>query len=133
MGATEAGTQPAIDGARLLERLRDCAGCEQLLELARDREDIALVGGAVRDLLLGRDPRELDVVVAGDGAALAGELAERLPATGDEEPLRTVHERFGTASVEWPGGRVDVAERRAESYPVPGALPRVRAGGVEED
>jgi tRNA nucleotidyltransferase (CCA-adding enzyme) len=35
--------------------------------------------------------------------------------------------------VEWPGGRIDVARRRAESYPVPGALPEVRGGTLEED
>ncbi len=40
----------------------------------------------------------------------------------------TLHERFGTAVVEWEAGRIDVAERRAESYPAPGALPEVRPG-----
>ena len=35
--------------------------------------------------------------------------------------------------VEWEAGRVDVAERRAESYAAPGALPEVRPGSVEED
>jgi tRNA nucleotidyltransferase (CCA-adding enzyme) len=44
-----------------------------------------------------------------------------------------VHDRFGTAMLEWDGGRVDVAERRAESYPAPGALPEVREGTSEED
>ncbi len=43
------------------------------------------------------------------------------------------HERFGTALVEWDGGRIDVATRRAESYPAPGALPEVRAGTEQED
>ncbi len=48
-------------------------------------------------------------------------------------PVLTLHDRFGTAAVVWPAGRVDVAERRAESYPEPGALPEVRAGSEEED
>ena len=43
-------------------------------------------------------------------------------------PGANEHERFGTALVEWDGGRIDVATRRAESYPAPGALPDVRAG-----
>jgi tRNA nucleotidyltransferase (CCA-adding enzyme) len=95
--------------------------------MAGEREDVALVGGAVRDLLLGETPRELDVVVAQDAAAFARELASVLGAD------TTVHGRFGTAVVEWEAGRIDVAQRRAESYPAPGALPDVRPGTVSED
>jgi tRNA nucleotidyltransferase (CCA-adding enzyme) len=114
-------------GAEVLEALAALPGGRQLLGLGADRDDVALVGGAVRDLLLGCAPRELDVVVAGDVAPLAGELAEALGASS------TVHERFGTAVVEWEAGRVDIARRRAESYAAPGALPDVRPGTVEED
>jgi tRNA nucleotidyltransferase (CCA-adding enzyme) len=103
-------------------------GGRELLSLARDRPDIALVGGAVRDLLLGRRPRELDVTVAAGAAEVAGTLAAYFP---DGEP--TIHERFGTASFAWVQGRLDIAERRAESYPAPGALPEVRRGTIEED
>jgi tRNA nucleotidyltransferase (CCA-adding enzyme) len=116
-----------VTGARLLDALAAQPGGRQLLALAGDREDLALVGGAVRDLLLGRTPRELDVVTAGDAEALAGELAALLGAS------TTVHGRFGTAAVEWEGGRIDVAERRAESYAQPGALPQVRPGTARED
>src|SRR5262249_35693987 len=108
-----------------------------LLELAAGRDDVELIGGATRDLLLGRSPRELDVVVDGDAARFAAELAARLPKAPHEEadPSReaTVHERFGTALVRFQGGRIDLAARRSESYPAPGALPEVRAGTPEED
>jgi tRNA nucleotidyltransferase (CCA-adding enzyme) len=107
-----------------------------LLGLAREREDIALVGGAVRDLLLGRTPRELDVTVAGRAAELAHDLAERLGQTlgeGADPPRTVIHERFGTASVDWVDGCVDIAERREESYLRPGALPEVRRGDQEAD
>lgn len=117
----------AATGVDVLQALAAQPGGPALLALARDRQDLALVGGAVRDLLLGRSPRELDVVVAGDAAALAHALAELLGASTTE------HERFGTAAVEWEDGRIDVAERRAESYAAPGALPDVRPGGTEED
>ena len=116
-----------FDGASVLESLREQPGGPELLELARGREDMELVGGAVRDLLLGRAPRELDVVVGTDAPALALLLAERLGAEA------TVHERFGTASVEHGATRLDFATRRAESYPAPGALPDVRTGTPEED
>jgi tRNA nucleotidyltransferase (CCA-adding enzyme) len=117
----------APDGGEVLRALATQPGGPQLQLIGRDRDDMALVGGAVRDLLLGRAPRELDVVVAGDAASLASELASVIGASV------IVHGRFGTAIVEWEAGRVDVAERRAESYPTPGALPEVRPGSIEED
>src|SRR3954462_8139856 len=87
-----------------------------------------LVGGAVRDLLLGRTPRELDVVVEGDAHAVARRAAERLGGDGRG------HDRFGTAPVRARGTAFDVAAARRESYPRPGALPDVRLGaGIEED
>jgi tRNA nucleotidyltransferase (CCA-adding enzyme) len=126
-----------IQGAeQALERLADLPGGNELLRLAGRREDVALVGGAVRDLLLGHWPRELDVSVESDAAALAWELAasvspsERAYGHGVAPVL---HERFGTASVVWDYGRIDVAARRAERYPTPGALPEVRPGTVEDD
>jgi tRNA nucleotidyltransferase (CCA-adding enzyme) len=126
-----------IDGQALLERMRELPGGQQVFDLAAGRGDVELVGGAVRDLLLERTPRELDVVVAGDAPSFARELALRLgiPAAADPEGGSGVaaHERFGTAVVWWPGGRVDIAARRAESYSSPGALPDVRAGTIEED
>jgi len=111
----------------VLQALATQPGGPQLQMIGLGRDDVSLVGGAVRDLLLGRVPRELDVVVAGDAEWLARELASMLAAEV------TLHGRFGTAVVEWEAGRVDVAERRAESYPAPGALPEVRPGSVEED
>jgi len=117
----------------VIAALRRRPGGEQLLALAASGEELALVGGAVRDLLLERTPRELDVVVARDAERIARELASSLSEEGEGEPLLSSHERFGTASVQWHAGRVDIAARRAESYPAPGALPEVREGSIEED
>ncbi len=114
-------------GGEVLDALAARPGGPQLLALSADRDDVALVGGAVRDLLRGRAPRELDVVVAAGSAGLAAELGDKLGARV------TVHERFGTAVVEWEAGRIDIAQRRAESYSAPGALPDVRPGTVAED
>ena len=63
-----AETLPNAVGLR--ERLRALPGGEELLAVAADVAPgrAFLVGGAVRDLLLGRRPRELDVVMeGGDG------------------------------------------------------------------
>jgi len=87
-------------------------------------DPVYLVGGAVRDLLLGRGRVDIDLVVEGDAAA----LAERLGAES------VSHERFATAKVRVNGHEVDIASARAESYPHPGALPVVEpAVTIEED
>jgi tRNA nucleotidyltransferase (CCA-adding enzyme) len=91
-------------------------------ELARVREvaedPVFLVGGAVRDLLLGRGRADIDLVVEGDAAALATRLGAEV----------TTHERFGTAKLTLDGHEVDIAGARSESYPHPGALPVVEPG-----
>jgi tRNA nucleotidyltransferase (CCA-adding enzyme) len=123
-------------GAALLQRLRELPGGPELLDLAAPRDDVELIGGATRDLLLGRDPRELDVVVDGTAEAFAEQIASifdgRLAAGGVRCEV-DAHQRFGTASVRFGGGRIDVAGRRAESYAAPGALPAVRTGTPDED
>ena len=90
-----------------------------------------LVGGAVRDLLLGVPGFDVDLAVEGDGIAFATELAGRLK--GHVRP----HEKFGTAVVVagTPRARlkVDVASTRAESYEYPGALPKVEHASIRSD
>lgn len=85
---------------------------------------VYVVGGAVRDLLLGRGRAELDLVIVGDAA----EMAARLGA----DPVE--HERFATAKVRLDGHEIDVATARTESYARPGALPDVApAATIEAD
>jgi tRNA nucleotidyltransferase (CCA-adding enzyme) len=124
----------------VLARLRELRGGPQLLELAAERGDAELIGGAVRDIVLdaAATPRELDVVVAADAAGFAHALAERLGAPTrqhpqGQQPDSNVHERFRTARVSFDGGQIDIATRRSEHYPQPGALPLVAAGSREQD
>jgi tRNA nucleotidyltransferase (CCA-adding enzyme) len=86
-------------------------------------ERVAVVGGFVRDVWLGRQPRELDLVVEGDAAALARSLGGEV----------AVHDAFGTATASGAGWRVDLAMARRERYPAPGALPEVEPASIEED
>jgi tRNA nucleotidyltransferase (CCA-adding enzyme) len=89
---------------------------------------VHVVGGAVRDVLLGRAPHELDFVVEGDAAAVAAHAAQRLGGRV------VVHDRFGTATVHAPGATFDLASARRERYPHPGALPVVELGAsLDED
>jgi tRNA nucleotidyltransferase (CCA-adding enzyme) len=89
------------------------------------------VGGVVRDALgseVSAGVHDLDVVVEGDGLAVARLLASDLGGTLVE------HDRFLTASVrDGAGRRVDIATARAEHYRSPGALPQVRPAGIGED
>lgn len=108
----------------LCRSLRELPCGRRLLEAAAGTAGAHLAGGAVRDLLLGRTPRELDVVVEGDVSALASRLA------GTEA---VAHERFGTVTVRDGACRWDLAAARTETYARPGALPEVRPAGIEQD
>jgi tRNA nucleotidyltransferase (CCA-adding enzyme) len=88
---------------------------------------VYLVGGPVRDAVLNVLAKDLDFVLIGDAPALAADLAEEL---GGQV---TVHPRFGTATVEIDGDRVDVVTARKETYPSPGSLPEVSASTMEDD
>ena len=85
------------------------------------------MGGPVRDLLLGREVVDLDLMVVGDGVAFAHALAERLGGAVVGES------QFGTAKVEAAGVAIDVASARRERYERPGALPSVAPGSVDDD
>jgi tRNA nucleotidyltransferase (CCA-adding enzyme) len=93
------------------------------LDLPRG-EGVYLVGGAVRDLLLGRESFDVDLAVERDAIEFARGLGGEV----------TAHGRFGTAVVRFPDGRqLDVVTCRRETYAAPAALPDVEAGTIEED
>lgn len=104
-----------------------------LLETAgrlADRLDVSayVVGGIVRDLLLGLDNLDLDLVIEGDGIAFARELARQVGGRVK------AHERFGTAIVVVPDGlKLDVATARTEYYEYPTALPTVEHSSIKKD
>ncbi len=96
-----------------------------------------LVGGIVRDLLLGRSNPglpifsrtglDIDLVVEGDAIALAKLLAEN---TGGK---LLIHLRFGTAKLKWDEWNADLAMARTETYSRPGALPTVKPSLIVHD
>ena len=118
---------PEPTAAEMLARLRAQPRVARLLDALADAEGAHLVGGAVRDVLLGGEAVDLDVVVEGDAGAVARSAAQRLGGSLRE------HERFGTATVEAPGLAFDVARARRERYPAPGALPEVEPAPLEQD
>ena len=114
--------------AGLLDSLRRTPHAAPVLAALAGEPGVHLVGGAVRDVLLGREPRELDVVVEGDLPGVARRAARRLGGHA------VVRERFGTATVRTAAVVFDLAATRRERYPHPGALPEVEVGAtLEED
>jgi len=89
---------------------------------------IYLVGGFVRDLILGAKNLDLDIVVEGNGIKFAEELSSRLNA----KLIR--HKRFATATLILRSGiKLDIASARKEFYPKPAALPQVMPGNLRDD
>ena len=105
---------------------RPVSGTVQGLDAVREAAEgrpAYLVGGAVRDLLLGETSPDLDI-------ALEEEIGPFLDALGGEA---SEYERFGTASVVLGNTEVDVARTRSETYPSPGVLPEVEPADLTED
>jgi len=118
----------------LLERLSPEAA-EVLTALAQVTDELKneitgagfLVGGTVRDLLLGRSSRDLDVVL---------ETPAKPPATALQARLGgklACHEDFLTCTLEWPTLTLDLATARHDYYSHPGALPVVQASTLDRD
>ncbi len=118
MGAHQPVTLSDEDLLRLLKQAADDLGLR-----------VWVVGGYVRDMLLGRPHPNPDVVVEG-GDAL--KLAERFAELAHVEPPVTF-ERYGTAQVTIPGHLVEFVTARAESYAPESRKPDVRPATLEED
>jgi len=87
-----------------------------------------LVGGMVRDLLLGKQNFDIDIVVEGDGIIFAKKLSEALSARIDS------FEKFKTAVLILKNGQhIDIASARIEYYEKPAALPDVEMGSIKQD
>jgi len=114
------------DPQRLLEPLPQDARAA-LGALAGTGATVYIVGGAVRDALLGRPTRDLDLVIEGEAQGLARRLQEVL---GGE---LTCHEAFLTCTLTTPALTFDFATARAEHYAHPGALPEVRPASLSDD
>ncbi len=86
-----------------------------------------LVGGFVRDMLLGAKNLDMDITVEGDGITFTRKLMLRLKAN------IIVHPRFGTATLSFGKLKVDIASARKEIYAHPGDLPQVSFSSLSDD
>ena len=120
--------------ATLLERTLPSGALEGLrlagilaAEGESEAEAAYLVGGSVRDALLGLTPGDMDLSIVGDAPQFAATFADK--GGGVVEAVS----QFGTARVGLPAGRFDLAMSRTETYATPGALPTVKSSGIQED
>lgn len=108
---------------RVFRNLRELGETGDMLDLP-----VYVVGGFVRDLLLGIENLDIDVTVDGDGILFAETFARQYGCRVKS------HQKFGTAVIVFPDGfKIDVASTRLEYYSSPGALPTVERSSLKMD
>ncbi len=88
-----------------------------------------VVGGYVRDLVLGRDSKDIDFMCVGSGIALAEEVKKLY---SEHVPL-SVFKNFGTAMLKLEDGEIEFVGARKESYRSDSRKPSVETGTFHED
>lgn len=86
-----------------------------------------VIGGYVRDYYLHRKSKDVDVVVAGSGVAVAEELGRELGVKV------TIFKTYGTAMLQWRGIEVEFVGARRESYSPQSRNPHVEPGTLRDD
>ena len=106
---------------KLFERISDAA--------AKMNVSCYLIGGFVRDKLLGRPTKDADIVCTGDGIALAHAVSDALP----QRPQVNFFKTYGTAQFRLNGFDVEFVGARKESYTPESRNPQVAPGTLEDD
>ena len=124
---SEPGAAPTLaDELRSLDRLTPVL--EAIASLGERPEGLYLVGGTVRDILLGEPGFDIDIAIEGDAIAVGRALAAALGGS-----IRT-HAKFGTATITYRDGEhIDLVTTRTEFYDAPAALPTVERATIRED
>ncbi len=93
------------------------------------QQETCVIGGYVRDLLLGRQSKDIDIVTLGSGINLARNVAKRLK----PRPSVSYFKKFGTAHLEYNDFIVEFVGARKESYRSDSRKPIVEDGSLEDD
>jgi poly(A) polymerase len=87
-----------------------------------------VVGGFVRDLLLGKQVKDIDIVVLGDGIGFGNHVAHALGRSN-----LVVFENFGTAMLQLDDTKLEFVGARKESYSKFSRKPKVEGGTLDDD
>ncbi len=90
---------------------------------------VFIIGGYVRDLLLKRPSKDIDIVCVGSGIALAKEVAARI----NKKKSISYYKNFGTASIKFEDWELEFVGARKESYRQDSRKPMVEDGTREDD
>ena len=88
-----------------------------------------LIGGFVRDKIIGRPTKDADIVCLGDGIALAHRVADLF----EPRPTVAYFKNFGTAQIKLPAFEIEFVGARKESYQPDSRKPLVETGSLEDD
>ena len=87
-----------------------------------------IIGGFVRDKILGRETKDIDIVCVGDGISLAKKVATRF-----KHPQVNIFKNFGTAQLKSEDLEIEFVGARKESYEFHSRKPEVEQGTMEDD
>jgi poly(A) polymerase len=116
-------------------QLEVTASEKELFEVIRSvadqmNQEVFVVGGFVRDRLLGIPCKDLDFVTVGDGPALAENVSKKL---GSDASELSIFKTFGTAMIRYKDLELEFVGARKESYSPDSRKPSVEQGSLKDD
>ncbi len=97
--------------------------------VAEKATQVYVIGGYVRDLILKRPSKDIDIVVIGNGIEMAQIVSSKLKGT----PNVTIFKRFGTAMFKYDDIEFEFVGARRESYTPDSRKPAIEEGSLEDD